>query len=81
MLIVKEELRIFNSIMISFHAFDSAEKFDEYKEQMTALDFGTSRIRTYAEVHKSVAKELTLDAFKDTTLENFMKIMGIVKSA
>lgn len=80
MLIIKEEISIFNSIMTSYHVFDNKEKFEDYKEQMNVIDFGTPRKRLYWEIDKSIINQMSLDALKDTTIGNFIKIIEIVKS-
>lgn len=78
MIIIREELTIFKSIMTSFHVFDNTEKFDEYKEQMSLLDLGLTN-RTYNKIDKTILKFLTIDNFKNTTMENFIKIQKILQ--
>jgi hypothetical protein len=79
MIIIKEELRIFNSSMISYNVFDDVDEFNDYKIRMELLDSGTPKKRTYTEMNKTILKFLVVDAFKDTTMENFIKIQEIIK--
>lgn len=79
MIIIKEELQIFNSSMISYNVFDNVDEFHDYKIQMELLDGGTPKKRIYTEISKTILKFLVVDAFKDTTMENFIKIQEIIK--
>lgn len=80
MIIIKEELRIFNNSIISFNVFNDVDAFNDYKIQMELLDGSTPKKRTYTEISKTILKLYVVDVFKNTTMENFIKIQEIIKT-